>query len=123
MEIETDLLKRRNILDKMVMLRRELCDLGDSLGEGGYRKGEIVAQHELPEGELVLQSNGGGVFTVKEVEGNFPVDYITKKSAAFFSKQSAEVFFDQVASWYIEIARLFVRESFGENEQQGGMKV
>ena len=95
-------------LAELRSLQRRADSLRNELGIS--RAGEVTflaAYNEMDDDIVVVEADGLGGATASVVEGNYPVDYVTKYERSFPSEREAEAAAEDVAFNGISPERIF----------------
>ncbi len=87
---DNKLMKRKSNLEKLRTLDMEAQRIRNRLGISP--RGEVLFQGTLsawPDNDVVVEANGLGGATLLVVEGNYPVDYLTRREQRFVSEDAA----------------------------------
>src|SRR5262245_14797879 len=92
--------------EKLAKLRT-LQIMADAIREqlGISATGRVLYQSALPDDSLiVVKADGIGGATTLVVEGNYPIDYMTKFDREFATEREAEDVAEQIAAGKLELA-------------------
>ena len=79
---------RRKRMEHLKGLEAAVKVVREELGFNN-RPGEVISQWDTSDGLIVVVSDGYGKAVVSEVEGNYPVDYMTKRESALMRESAA----------------------------------
>lgn len=102
MKTSAKLAELRNLQNRADTLRKEL---------GISRPGEVTflsSCNEGGDGIIVVEADGLGGATTSVVEGNYPVDYVTKFERSFPSERAAETAAEDIAFNGISLTAILV---------------